>query len=392
MHRALCLLLCLSSLGFAQALNHNYQTASAPSSVIEVFYVIDHSTMTTYNIDPQTFEPTAVGTTALPTSNSPTLVTSPNGQFLYDLANVSAKAKALYVFETDSMGVPAGTPVQTQDASQLSGLVVNPGGTFLYSVAIGPYQQQTQMTKFTIVRSVINPVNGQLSQPLSEATYELDTGTSSNDCYLSVIGFNPAGTILYDDISCSGPHGSGSETYNQRSVDLQTGALGPDQQVYYNSYYAGSSYANVQFRNDLMFGFVVYGNQGPNADLVDVFQFPNVTAPAVNCNASMWTVCGNFGNALAHPSGQYVFLEDSSGATDIGQVNLETQEIAQVNSLPYDVWMFSPDGKITYGLSSTESQRHVYIAGFDPANGEVKRGGTIDLTSALDFWFTAQRY
>jgi len=80
-------------------------------------------------------------------------------------------------------------------------------------------------TNFAIVRNSINPANGSLSQPVTEATYTLDTGPSSNDCYLEILGFNPAGTALYDGIICSGPHGSGSETFNQRSVDLQTGAL-----------------------------------------------------------------------------------------------------------------------------------------------------------------------
>lgn len=394
MSRAICLLLCFSSLAFAQTLTRSSQAAFPPSSPVEVFYVASSSTLTTYNIDPQTFQPMSVGTTTLPRSKYPTIVTSPNGQFLYYLAFVSVDKEQLYVYDTDAAGVPGSTPVQTTsagDAGQLYNLQVNPPGTFLYSVAVGPVQQQQQTTQYAIVRNVIDPATGKLSQPLNEATYQLETGSSSNDCYLSILGFNPAGTIMYDAILCSGPHGSGSSTYNQRSVDLQTGALGPDQQIYYFSYYAGSGYANVQMEDNLMFAFVTFDNQGPDADLVDVYQMPNVTTPAVNCTASMWAACGDFGFALAHPSGQYVFLQNSNGLTDIGQVNLETQQIVEVNSLPFGVRMFSPDGTIAYGTTSV-GPGQIHIAGFNGVTGQVTPGGTISLTHVDDFWVPAERY
>lgn len=388
MSRALYLLLCFSSLALAQTFNRS-QPASTPSSAVQVFYVVDGSTLTTYNIDPQTLEPSAVGTTTLPLSQYPSLVTSPNGQFLYYLANDNSKGEKLYVYDTNAMGVPPSAPVQVISTSELEGLSVNPVGRFLYLVAVAPLQQY--MTQYTIVRNVIDPATGKLSQPMTEATYQLDAYPSGNDCYLSILGFNPAGTVMYDGIFCSGPHGSGSSTYNQRSVDLQTGALGPDQQIYAFSYYAGSGNANVQMQNNLMFAFVSYENQGPNANLVDVYQLPDVTTPTVNCTASMWVVCGSFGYALAHPSGEYVFLQDSSGLTDIGQVNLETQQIAEVSSLPYEVRIFSPDGRIAYGTNST-TQAKIRIAGFNSASGEVKLGGIIQMPRALDYWTAAERY
>ncbi len=391
MSRALCLLLCLSSFAFTQTLNRGSEAAPAPAPPVEVFYVVDGSTLTTYNIDSQTFEPSAVGTTTMPLSKYPRLVTSPNGQFLYYLTDFdfSNTDQMLYVYDTDAMGVPANTPVQAMNAGQLAGLVANPGGTFLYSVAVGSVGQQLTR-QYAIVRNTIDPTTGKLTQPVTEATYQLDSDASGNDCSLSALGFNPAGTIMYDGIFCGGPHASGSSTYNQRTVDLQTGALGPDQQVYGFSYYAGSGYANVQFENNFMFAFVSYDNQGPNADVVDVFQLPNVTTPVVNCTASMLAVCGDFGYPLAHPSGEDVFLQVSNNLTEIGQVNLETQQSVEVNSLPYGVYMFSPDGKIAYGQAS--GPHEIYISGFNPANGEVKLGGTIHLPHVLDYWVAAERY
>jgi hypothetical protein len=390
MPRALCLLLCFSSLAFAQTLSRSSQSASSPASTVEVFYVVDASTLTTYNIDPQTFEPTAVGTTSMPRSRYPSIVTSPDGQFLYYLADVTVESQELYVYDTDATGVPGKTPVQTSNAGHLSNLVVNPAGKFLYSVAIGPPTQQ-EITQFSIVRNVIDPATGTLSRPATEATYQLDTQSSGEDCYLSIVAFNPTGTIMYDAILCNSPHASGSLTYNERSVDLQTGALGPDQEIYGFGYYAGSGYANVQIEDNVMFAFDTFDNQGPNADFVDVFQLPNVTTPAVNCTPSMWALCGDFGHALAHPSGRYVFLQESNSSTDIGQVNLQTQQIVEANSLPFGVWMFSPDGTIAYGTTSA-APGEIDIAGFDIATAKVTPGGTISLTRVNDYWVAAERY
>jgi hypothetical protein len=72
---------------------------------------------------------------------------------------------------------------------------------------------------------------------------------------LSILGFNPAGTRLYDEVFC-GYHGGASATYNERGVNLQTGALGADAQVHsWNNSYGGGEY--VQFVNGLLFDFVV---------------------------------------------------------------------------------------------------------------------------------------
>lgn len=394
MWRALCLLLGFSSFAFCQTLNVNLHDAASPSSATEVVYVVDSSTLTTYNVDQQMFQATQVGTTTLPRSKYPGLVTSsPDGQFLYYLTNYGSagSAETLYVYDTNATGVPGNSPVQAMSASQLASLTVNPAGTFLYSVAVGPTGPNL-MTQFSIVRNAISSTTGTLSQPVTEATYDLDTDVSGNDCGPLVLGFNPAGTEMYDEISCGAPHGSGSETINQRSVDLQTGALGPDEEVYFYSYYAASGYAGVQFRNNLMFIFLQNFDQGPDTNSIDIYQTqPFSSTPLVNCTATMLSVCGDYSFALAHPSGQYVFIGSSDSATDIDAVNLSTQQITQVNSLPYGVWSLSPDGKVVYG-SAPPSARKIYISGFNAENGEVKLGGTIVLPNSLDSWFTAVRY
>ena len=392
MSRALCLLVCLSSVAFAQNSNREALAGSAPTSAVQVVYLIGGSTLTTYNIDPKTLQAEEAGAIMLPESVYPALVASPDGQFLYYLAykNTSDEGHMLYVYDTNASGVPGQKPVQQTKASQLSAMVVHPNGEFFYSIAVGPVGPQLT-EPYWIVRNLIDPKSGKLSEPVTEATYQLDSDVSGNDCYLWILGFNAAGTAMYDGIFCSGPHGSGSTTYNQRSVNLKTGALGADQELYSYSYYAGSQSANVQFANDLMFAFVSNYNQGPNTNVVDVDQLPNVTTPVINCTASMLTVCGDFTSALAHPSGNYVFLTDPTNITDIGAVNLSAQQITQTSSIPYPVQRIGPDGTIVYGVNYTNGE-DIEIYGFDAATGGVTQGGTISEPSDLDLWVAAERY
>ena len=195
---------------------------------------------------------------------------------------------------------------------------------------------------------------------------------------------------MYDAVYCSYPHGTSAATYYARSVDLQNGAIGPDRQLYTWNYYAGSGYENVQFRNNLMFDFTQTEFSGDYVNIYRVQQ--TLGTPVANCTSTMWTVCGNFVYALAHPSGRYVFLFDSTNITDIGQVNLSTQQITQTSSIPYEVQQFSPDGTIAYGVNDVNGALDIEIYGFSSASGQVTQGGTISLPSDLDSWFAAERY
>jgi hypothetical protein len=373
--------------------NQSRPAGSPPSSAVEVLYVVDNSTLTTYNIDPQTFDATVVGTTAMPQAKNAYLQTSPDGQFLYYFTNPSYNSghQKLYVFDTDTTGVPGSTPVQATNATQLASVVINPAGTFFYSVAVG-HIGPLLTTNYSIVRNLIDPTNGSLSQPATEATYTLDSDASGEDCNLNILGFNPAGTTLYDEIFCSSPHASGSETFNQRTVDLQTGALGPDEEVYGFAFYAASGFAGVQFENNLLFAFDSFFNQGPNTNTVQIYQTqPLSTTPLINCTASTLPVCGDFISARAHPSGNYVFLEDTDYQTDILQVDLTTQQLTQVNTVPGNVELFSPDGSVIYGDNPDNAE--IRIAGFNAPNGEVKLGGSVLLPHVLDdYWIPAERY
>jgi hypothetical protein len=189
---------------------------------------------------------------------------------------------------------------------------------------------------------------------------------------------------MYDDVNCYYPF-TNSVTYYQRSVDLQTGALGPDEEIYYWNYEGGGE--NVQFQNNMMFDFAQPPVYEQNTVSVYQAQIP-LAAPLVSCTASMLTVCSDFQYGLAHPSGQYAFLIDPNNITDVEQVDATTQQLVQTAALPYAVQQFSPDGTIAYGGVGND----IEISGFDIANGQVTPGGTIDLSSGPGAWLAAQRY
>ena len=388
MSRVLCLLLCVSSFALAQTSN-TQSNGSASSSTVQVVYTIDGSTLTTYNVDPQTLQAAEVGTIALSESTYPYLITSPSGHFLYYEAvkDYSDAGRNLYVYDTNASGLPGTTPVQKINAQWWFGMAAHPNGQFMYVVAVG--SSPTGITPYAINRYLINQNNGKLSQSVTEATYHLESGTSF--CSPAILGFNTAGTTMYDAVFCSYPHGTGAATYYARSVDLQTGALGPDRQLYTWNYYAGAGYENVQFRNNLMFDF---GQTLFNGNWVNIYRVQqSVGTPLVNCTSSMWTVCGDSVYSLAHPSGEYVFLFDfTTNITDIGQVNLTTQQITQTSSIPYEVQQFSPDGTIVYGVNDVNGALDIEIYGFSVASGQVTQGGIISVPSDLDSWFAAERY
>ena len=68
----LFVIVCLAVPTFAQSPSSNVGNSSSP---LQIVYVIDGSTLTTYTVDGQTFQPTQVGMTTLQESVYPDLIT-----------------------------------------------------------------------------------------------------------------------------------------------------------------------------------------------------------------------------------------------------------------------------------------------------------------------------
>lgn len=392
MYRAatFCVVFCLATLGFAQT--SAVEPASSTASQ-QLVYVVDGSTLTTYNINSQTLQATEAGTTQMLQSVYPNIITSPNGHVVYYTAyqNTSQVGQKLYVYSTNTSGVPNGQPIQSISAQGFFSPFVDPTGKFLYVVHQGAVG--SSYTTYTIRRYAIDPSTGKLSLPLTEASYKLDSYSSGLYCSLSLYGMNPAGTKLYDVVFCGYPHGGSEATYYERSVDPQTGALGPDQQIYSWDNASGAGH-EFSFVKGFAFDFVI-SNFGSNANAVDIYWLkPSLKTPAISCTPSMLADCGSFATALAHPSAQYVFLSiPPSYVTDIAKVELNSKQIVGTSStIPYEVRLFSPDGKIAYAAYDVNSAMNIQIYGFNASTAQVTAGGLISVPSNLDAWFAAERH
>jgi hypothetical protein len=370
-------------------------SSSTVQSVVQVVYVIDGSTLTTYDVDPQTLNATQVSTLALDESTYPLLVSSPNDRFVYYIAydDPSELSEHLWVYTTDASGAPHSPAVQEIDVNGLFGIPqVDPSQNFFYAVYESP--SGAFYNSFTIQRFALDPKTGFISELEIEAKYRLPN-ISGEVCTLSILGFNPAGNKLYDEVYC-GTHGGPIATYNERSVNLQTGTLGPDLQVYSWSCNTGGGFESVQFFNDIMFDFVIPNDYQSGVDSVNIYPLkPDTSTPLLQCAATMLEACGN-ATGVMHPSGKYVFMAISQDSTQIDKVETNEKKIVDTsNYIPYTLQyggQFSPDGTIVYALSNNVSSYDIEIYGFDEATSAVTLGGVIGVPSLFDPFFVAERY
>jgi hypothetical protein len=300
MSRALrfCLTLCFSS--FALTQETKQQTHSAPpplSHAVEVVYGVDGVNVLTFNVDPQTLNATEVGQPVK--LGDPTFVqmaTSPDDHFLYITTYDPNQGEHLWVYATDASGVPQTPAVQKLEATGLYSIQIQPHTNFAY-LMFGSTDSQGNNGD-NVVRHVVSSTNGRLFNPLMVATY-----TSPNYCGAGLIGSNSIGTKLYDDLGCS-PHDSNQETFYDRTVNSQTGALGADVQIFsWND--GGTGFDNISLVNHLLVDCKVPNNFQQGINGVNVYPLvPNTTKALIQCTAKMLEACGYAFYDLVHPSGK----------------------------------------------------------------------------------------
>ncbi|MGC2247664.1 MAG: hypothetical protein WA609_13760 [Terriglobales bacterium] len=379
-----CLIVYVSSVVLAQS--HHPRIESGQGSPVQVVYVIDGTTLTTYDVDFQTLDANQVSSLTLEQSNYPWLVSSPNGRFLYSITYTGQ----IFVYMTDATGAPQ-SPPGSKDQRQpvFFSLQVDPRHNFLYMVDAADHPPDKRT--YTIRRYLVDPGSGKISQPEVEAKYILPNDTE--ECDVSLHGFNGKGAKLYDVVNCLSIEGL-SATYYERTLNPQTGALGPDVQIYSWSNDSGGS-EGVQFVKNLMFDFVPPDDGDQDGSIVYIYPLvPNTHTPIVQCTASMLAACGN-GGGVAHPSGKYLFADISYGTNQPDGVQIEKVELGAgkivetANYIPYRFGQFNPDGTIVYAIGNGSPGIEIY--GFDVSTGEVRAGGVIDVPNQFDSWFTAER-
>jgi hypothetical protein len=389
-----CILLCLSTLTSAQdAASAVAQTSTTP---VQVIYLTEGTTVVTYNVDPQTLNPTQVASLTVPHAVfnpdvNPWLIAAPNDHFIYYIGYESQNQQRLWVFATDATGAPQRPAVQEFNVTNFNGLQVDPKAHFVYAVFEGAPPRGSYNTPWYIRRYLIDPASGKINQPQVVATYSLNNGAEGTTlCGLSLLGFNSSGTSLYDEVQCSA-EGANDATYNERTVNLTNGALGSDVEVYNWQNGDTGGYESVQFVADRLFDFVVPFDYAQGYDSVNIYPVvPSTSTPLLTCTADMLEACG-YSVGLAHPSGKYVFMAIASDLTQIDKVELSQKKIVDSsNYVPYWVTQFSPDGTLVYGVQYENSGSQLMIYGFDVATSEVTPGGSVELPSTFDAFYTAE--
>lgn len=366
--------------------------SSATASVVQILYVLEANSIVTYNVDPQTLSATQVGTL---TVDNPTYAfwmrTSPNGHFFYLVADDAQFNQHFYVFRTDAFGAPQGPPTQAMKVNGLWDLQFDPRADFAYAVTMIPYYNGYEAT-FSLRRFLVDPNTGRITQPVVQEKYLLDVDPSGKDCALNVVGFSPHATLLYDAVICYNRDTEGA-TYYERTLNSQTGALGPDVQIY--NWIGGSGgFESIHFIGGLMFDLVMPNDFQQGINYVDIYpRVPNTSHPILSCTAEMLQACA-YDTGLVHPSGKYLFMRDSSNIYQIDKVELSQKRIVDTgNSVPLN-WFgpFSPDGTLLYGSNNGSGLGYfVQIYGFNTTTSAVTAGGTIFVPGSAPI-FTAERY
>jgi hypothetical protein len=378
MRCAIALVFVLSCVAYTQDVTTNLNPAG---TLEQVLYVADATNLYTYDIDPQTFQPSLMGTIPLPKSQVNGLAASANGRFLYVMASdpYPATDNRIYVYDTTGYGVP-GMPLGWVTATNQSSMFVDPTGSFLFTVHMGTEATKNENLPWTIDRYEVNATNGQLSHEVNEATYMLPA-QGTNYCSLSIIGMNANGTEIYDYEFC-GTHEGTNGFYHERTVDPQTGALGAPQQIFAYSVSTFPLPDSVQIVKGLMFVFaypVPIPNEPYNElQVYHVTTNPNAK-PLIDCTSTMLAACGS-DTGVAHPSAKYVFYTDAqNNTTEVDAVDLTSKQIAPTGTTfstptPYRL-EFSPDGSVVYSWDRTTGT--ISIFGFNGSTAAITAGGAV---------------
>lgn len=100
---SVCVVALVCSFASAQNLSDGSNPASPSSTPVQVVYVINNSTLTTYNVNAHTLQATQVGASTLPQSLYGGIATSPNRKFLYYTQfSGNPQQEELYVYQTNA--------------------------------------------------------------------------------------------------------------------------------------------------------------------------------------------------------------------------------------------------------------------------------------------------
>ena len=333
-----------------------------------VFYLASGSSITTYNVDPTTGDPTLVGTPLTISGAQFTgIVPSPNDRVIYVFWPDTKNNVWLSVYDTDISGVPRKTPVQTLAARGWQ-LMIHPSGKYAYILKTVSGQQGYSSTLYLYN---VDPTTGVLTQdPTIQATYGPDY------FYLeSLLSFNKAGTRLYDLWSVSFD-GENNYYYSYHPVDTTTGQVSPD----VGTIFTASNYTGLDEQYITSSLILNLDNQNSGSSVLKLF--PNVKNPQhpyFVCDQTMLNACGTAYNYWVSVDGQYVLLPDTNDIV-IGHIDITNKKITETGIIPGNPFLYlAPDNELIYAVNGSTNVVQVYL--FDAANGTVTAGGSTTFRS-----------
>jgi len=363
-------------------------TTASPSSGTEVAYLLDGSTVHTYDIDRSTGNPTEQGSGVTIDSVSNTVfLPSSNDHFIYVTGYDTSNVEWLWVYATDSTGVPQLPAVQalnlTDGGLTTYDFVINTNGTLAYaaeSMYTAQYYALAKISKFDV-----DPTTGIVTKASKPAATYPKNGPCSPpaEAIFYVYGFNPGGTELYDVWDCNYPYANDSANYYKRSINPTTGVLGPDKQFFsWLDQNEGQDVVNITPSSLVYFSIPNNTSYGMNS--VNVYSLAGQLQ--FSCTASMLEACGYGLWNFVDPAGKFDLLEVAYDLTDITTIDRAAKKLVDTdNYVPGTFIGFALDDALIYTQQANVSNPWVYpIYVFNPNTGAVTyTGGEIwDQTGA----------
>jgi hypothetical protein len=350
-------------------MNSPSSTNSTPSggASSQVLYVIDKGAVSTYAVDKNALTFTLLGqpVNLIPTGSLLQFVPAPDDNFLYGLWSDSANQQHISVYGTDTSGIPQTPAVQTVDAPSLYQFNIHRSARFVYMMqvsAVGTGYISTVRLFY------VNSADGKLHEdPTIQGSYG-----PYDVLPASLYGFSADGTKIY-----LSRQNSGGPFYDQRSLNTQSGTVGPDVVLFQP--------ADGWINSDML----VIGTQvmvdehraAGSTGYIDVLPLvPRPRHHLFRCSAAMLPACETATNVQIDPSGQYLFLTDpQTQRVQVTRIRLKAKKVEDTgNALPMTAetpgFAFSPDGTLVYAVLASDSSVHVYS--FNPTSGQLTGGET----------------
>ncbi len=368
------------------------QTSSPIASAntkVEVLYLQQNSNILTYNVDPENGQATLVGQ-PLVTAASPlnlSLNTARKDRFVYIFGTDSQKVQHIWVYATDSFGVPQVPAVQDLTVTSINQFQIDPNGRFAYAIqselkSYGEYAYQIRL--FTVNRNT-----GILTEsPTIQGSYP-----PSYYCGPGFYGFSSDGSRLYIVVGCY-YHDSEELTYYYRDVDQTTGNLSGGTQ-FFNWRNGNQGGDEVVIAGNVFFDLHNPISYQPQYNLLNVYPLtPGPKKPLIHCTAKMLSACANSGSIQIDPLGRFVVFNTVSGQL-IGKVDWATQQIVDTGYSLSDLLnlYFSPDDRLLYGVQygNIDANSTINFFVFNAQSGAVTLGEQISLNGLYNA-FPAERW